>query len=653
VAAGPVAIGQRYALGRLVGRGTTCEVFAAEDLTLGQRIAIKRSPDVARLRRCVTFAQRVTHPNVVRVFDVEPALGVCTMELLAGEPLAARLARGRIPAAEARRIAADVDAAIAAMHAAGVVHGEVSPAHVVVCGDRAVLVGFAAAGLADPATMAADRRGAAAIRSALDPRARQLPWRTLAIAAAVIAALALVPTTPSSARPLAIQSHAGATIRVAPLGGVGKEMIEDSARDAHGALYLAGHHSVGSRLGDAPLPHPGGGGLAAFVARVDADGRLAWHRAIAAGGQASLIMVAVDRDQVLAAGHLRGEAAIGIVLALAPDDGRVLWRRELAASGGSEVKAAAVDVDGTVYVAGVLRGTIEFAGVTRAVAGFAPFIAAIDRDGAPRWLVTGDGADGIRVRGLAIAGDAVVVAGEVAGTITLGDARWTQPSLYAPFVVALATDDGAVRWVRPMPTHDGRAFALAADTDRVVVGGTFYETLDLGTQVLASAATAQVAWTAALDPKTGVARWGTRVGAGAYSATSAIALLPGDELLAAIEYGDAFTVGGRRLVAAGGVDVVLVELRAGAVVGTAAFTGASNERVRRIRPLLAGSVAVNGRHTGLRLGEVELAGGGFSDGFYAELRLDELLVPAVASSPASSPSPAPASAPSPASPASR
>ena len=83
-------------LGRL-GRGGMGEVFLAEDLTLGRRVALKALPpelvvDVERLRRFQREARAVaalSHPNIVTVYAVEQAEGhhVLAMELVEGETL--------------------------------------------------------------------------------------------------------------------------------------------------------------------------------------------------------------------------------------------------------------------------------------------------------------------------------------------------------------------------------------------------------------------------------------------------------------------------------------------------------------------------------------------------------------------------------------
>src|SRR5262245_57327535 len=106
-------IATRYQLARFIARGGMGEVYEATDLELGNRIAIKtiraeRVGDpgaIVRLKREVLAARRVTHGNVVRLFDFgvhvfadERELAFVTMELLAGDSLDALIGRrGRLP----------------------------------------------------------------------------------------------------------------------------------------------------------------------------------------------------------------------------------------------------------------------------------------------------------------------------------------------------------------------------------------------------------------------------------------------------------------------------------------------------------------------------------------------------------------------------
>ena len=135
----------RYRIAGFLGQGTMGEVFEAEDLELGERVAVKAlRPEISRdeglllrFKKEILLGHRVTHPNVCRTFDLVYHEGqdgrrvFLTMELLRGETLAERLARtGRLTPAEALPIVRQITAALDAAHAAGIVHRDLKSANV-------------------------------------------------------------------------------------------------------------------------------------------------------------------------------------------------------------------------------------------------------------------------------------------------------------------------------------------------------------------------------------------------------------------------------------------------------------------------------------------------------------------------------------------
>jgi eukaryotic-like serine/threonine-protein kinase len=147
LAAGVLLAG-RYRVVRLVARGGMGEVYEAEDLELGGRVALKtlhahRASDPARaerLRRELQLARKVTHPNVCRIFDLGNHEGLLflTMELLEGETLAERLRRtGRMSPEQVLPFARQMARALAAAHAVGIVHRDFKPANVLLVPEQA------------------------------------------------------------------------------------------------------------------------------------------------------------------------------------------------------------------------------------------------------------------------------------------------------------------------------------------------------------------------------------------------------------------------------------------------------------------------------------------------------------------------------------
>ena len=148
--AGTILAG-RYRIVGLLGRGGMGEVYRADDLTLGQPVALKFLPasaaaDAAALARFhneVRIARQVSHPNVCRIHDLGEADGepFLSMEYVDGEDLASLLRRiGRLPADKAIESARQLCAGIAAAHDMGVLHRDLKPANVMLDGRGVVKI---------------------------------------------------------------------------------------------------------------------------------------------------------------------------------------------------------------------------------------------------------------------------------------------------------------------------------------------------------------------------------------------------------------------------------------------------------------------------------------------------------------------------------
>ncbi len=153
-------IAERYRVVALAGRGGMGEVYRAEDLRLGQVVALKFLPEtlsqdaaaLARFHSEVRTARQVSHPNVCRVFDIGEADGTLflTMEYVDGEDLASVVRRiGRLSPDKAVEIARQICAGLAAAHERGVIHRDLKPANVMLDGAGKIrLTDFGLAGIA-------------------------------------------------------------------------------------------------------------------------------------------------------------------------------------------------------------------------------------------------------------------------------------------------------------------------------------------------------------------------------------------------------------------------------------------------------------------------------------------------------------------------
>ncbi|KAB2904961.1 MAG: serine/threonine protein kinase [Kofleriaceae bacterium] len=171
VAATPATIGGGAQLGQYtietrLGAGGMGQVFKATHRVLGRACALKilnhegASPDAAaRFLREARAAARIKHPNIVDVFDfghVPDGRPYLVMELLDGKSLGDFMDGDPLEPRLAVKIARELASALAASHAAGVVHADVSPSNVLIEGDTAKLVDFGLAQmLDDPGRLAA------------------------------------------------------------------------------------------------------------------------------------------------------------------------------------------------------------------------------------------------------------------------------------------------------------------------------------------------------------------------------------------------------------------------------------------------------------------------------------------------------------------
>jgi serine/threonine protein kinase len=131
----PLTAGARvgaYEIGSLLGEGGMGEVYRARDTRLKRDVALKILPSsvvqdrdrVARFEREAELLAALNHPNIAHIHGVEDAGGslALVMELVEGEDLAARIARGPIPIDEALPIARQVAEALEAAHERGIIH---------------------------------------------------------------------------------------------------------------------------------------------------------------------------------------------------------------------------------------------------------------------------------------------------------------------------------------------------------------------------------------------------------------------------------------------------------------------------------------------------------------------------------------------------
>jgi eukaryotic-like serine/threonine-protein kinase len=143
-------LSSRYEVGELLGSGGMASVWRGHDLRLDRAVAIKEltGPWVGdqgalqRFDREARMAARLTHPNIVAVYDVDihDRTPYLVMELVEGATVAQLLSDGPLPIAAAVSITAQACDGLATAHAAGIIHRDVKPANLMITADAVVKI---------------------------------------------------------------------------------------------------------------------------------------------------------------------------------------------------------------------------------------------------------------------------------------------------------------------------------------------------------------------------------------------------------------------------------------------------------------------------------------------------------------------------------
>lgn len=158
----------RYRIVELLGKGGMGEVYRADDLRLGQMIALKfltnaQAGTIEALHHEVRIARQVAHPNVCRVYDIGEVDGVpfISMEYIDGEHLGSLLKRiGRLPEDKAVEIATQLCLGLSAIHEQGLIHRDLKPTNVMIDGRGKVrITDFGLAGIAVDLAASRERAG--------------------------------------------------------------------------------------------------------------------------------------------------------------------------------------------------------------------------------------------------------------------------------------------------------------------------------------------------------------------------------------------------------------------------------------------------------------------------------------------------------------
>ncbi len=141
-----------YQITAKLGEGGMGEVYRARDVRLGRDVAVKVLPQHlssnpairARFEREARTISSLNHPHICTLHDVgsDGETDYLVMELIEGETLAARLAKGALPSSEVVRIGAQIASALDRAHRAGVMHRDLKPGNVMLTKSGAKLMDF-------------------------------------------------------------------------------------------------------------------------------------------------------------------------------------------------------------------------------------------------------------------------------------------------------------------------------------------------------------------------------------------------------------------------------------------------------------------------------------------------------------------------------
>jgi serine/threonine protein kinase len=165
-----------YEILQMLGAGGMGEVYLAQDLKLGRKVALKllpqeSGPDISARRRFLREARAASalnHPNIVTIHTIEQIDGrdLIVMEYVSGETLKSEIDRGPLRFERIIELGAQVADALAAAHAAGLIHRDVKPANILVTPQvqaKVVDFGLAKRFVRDDATASASATGAGLI----------------------------------------------------------------------------------------------------------------------------------------------------------------------------------------------------------------------------------------------------------------------------------------------------------------------------------------------------------------------------------------------------------------------------------------------------------------------------------------------------------
>ncbi|MBM3845489.1 MAG: hypothetical protein FJ405_04265, partial [Verrucomicrobia bacterium] len=279
---------------------------------------------------------------------------------------------------------------------------------------------------------------------------------------------------------------AGAVIWIKVMGGPGDDRAYGISVAGDGSIYVAGHAQAGATIDSRTVGNAGGAD--AFLLKLASDGTPVWVRnGGGPAGEVAWSVAAVPAGGAVISGYADDQARFGdqvvssfgnvdFFAASYDSSGNLRWVRSGGGTGQDNGYAVAATHQGSVWLAGSIRGEARFGEIVMSGTGQRALVSRIEPDGSVAWART---LPGTEARGLAADAEGVLVTGHFLGRATFGTHLLENQGNLDVFLARLETT-GAVSWARSFggPGSD-QGFAINAHPEHGLgLAGRFSLTVD-------------------------------------------------------------------------------------------------------------------------------------------------------------------------------
>ena len=280
--------------------------------------------------------------------------------------------------------------------------------------------------------------------------------------------------------------------------------------------------------------------------------------------------------------------------------GALLWARSYGGGGEDAARGLTIDTAGNTLLTGVFRDSIDFGATTLTSAGNGDvFVLKLSPLGEVLWAKRFGGINGDFGEDLVVdSAGHIIVVGRYNDVVDFGSGPHTSKGGTDIFVLKL-DEDGKTIWSNSFggPAKD-MALALAVDsTDRIVLAGGFYDSVDFGSGPVQSAGEGDI-FVLVLDSSSGAPLWSQQYGGTAADNAEAVAVDAADNVILTASFKETVDFGGGQQVSTGDYDMAVVKLDStGGFLWQRTYGSASSEEVRGVAVNSAGFIMSAGYST--------------------------------------------------------